>query len=53
MAMGQAAGLAAAMAVESGETLRAIDVPTLQDRLRALGAVLPEPAGRHLEAVAR
>jgi hypothetical protein len=36
--MGQAAGVAAALALECGRTLRSIDVPTLQRRIRAQGA---------------
>jgi hypothetical protein len=40
MAMGQAAGTAAAMAVGSGIDPRAVDRPLLRDRLRADGAIL-------------
>ncbi|MDZ4699768.1 MAG: FAD-dependent oxidoreductase, partial [Rhodothermales bacterium] len=40
MAMGQAAGVAAGLAVHSGSTPREIDVATLRDRLIGLGAVL-------------
>ena len=43
-ALGEAAGNAAALAIETGRTPRAIDVPALQDRLRATGAIL-DPAG--------
>jgi hypothetical protein len=38
MAMGEAAGIAAAMALSAGVTVHAIDVPDLQRRLRAQGA---------------
>jgi hypothetical protein len=38
MAMGEAAGIAAAMALSSGQTVRRIDVSELQRRLRAVGA---------------
>jgi hypothetical protein len=38
MAMGEAAGIAAAMALSAGITVRAIDVADLQRRLRAQGA---------------
>jgi len=38
MAMGEAAGLAAAMAVDQGILVRKVDVPTLQKKLRAQGA---------------
>jgi hypothetical protein len=38
MAMGEAAGIAAAMALSAGATVRAIDVTELQCRLRAQGA---------------
>jgi len=40
MAVGQAAGTAAAMAARQGATPRSIDVPTLQDTLRQQGAIL-------------
>ena len=40
MAMGEAAGVAAAMSVLGGKSLRAIDVHALQARLTALGAIL-------------
>jgi hypothetical protein len=39
--MGQAAGTAAAMAVAKRTTLRAIDVPALQQELRAGGMLVP------------
>ncbi|MDO8389709.1 MAG: FAD-dependent oxidoreductase [Actinomycetota bacterium] len=40
IAMGQAAGVAAALAIESSVELRQVDIPTLQGRLRDQGAVL-------------
>ncbi len=40
MAMGQAAGAAAALSVQSGALPRAVRIPALQDRLRSLGAVI-------------
>ena len=40
MAMGQAAGTAAALAVATGRDPRDVDVPALRDRLRANGAIL-------------
>ncbi len=40
MAMGQAAGTAAAMSVAAGRDPRDIDVAALRDRLRATGAIL-------------
>ncbi len=42
MAMGQAAGTAAAMAVRSGLGPRDVDVTALRDRLRAAGAILEQ-----------
>jgi len=44
MAMGQAAGTAAAMALGTGDRPRDVPFPALRDRLRALGAVLETPA---------
>jgi hypothetical protein len=38
MAMGEAAGVAAAVALESGVRVRDVDVPQVQQRLRAVGA---------------
>jgi len=38
---GQAAGMAAALAVESGVDTRTVDVTSLQHRLRSMGAYLP------------
>ncbi len=43
MSMGQAAGLAAALSLEEDSGAGAITVDRLQDRLRALGAVLEVP----------
>ena len=43
MAMGQAAGTAAALALESADEPRAVDAAVLRDRLRADGAVLDLP----------
>lgn len=40
MILGQAAGVAAAMAVKSGSAVQDVDVPTLQARLRQLGALI-------------
>jgi hypothetical protein len=42
--MGQAAGVAAAAALRSGVSVRAVDVPTVQRRLRAQGA---DPGDEH------
>jgi hypothetical protein len=44
MAMGQAAGTAAALAFRSRKTPREIASGSLQDRLRAMGAVLETPS---------
>lgn len=46
MAMGQAAGEAAALAVETGVPPRAVDVRLLRDRLAAAGAVLDPDQAR-------
>jgi hypothetical protein len=43
MAMGEAAGTAAAMACHAKQELRAIKMETLQDALRSNGAVLQVP----------
>lgn len=43
MLMGQAAGVAAALAVCTGRSPEEISVPDLQERLRGLGAILGEP----------
>jgi hypothetical protein len=43
LAMGEAAGMAAALAAEySGGETRAVDVQQLRDKLRTEGAYLPE-----------
>jgi hypothetical protein len=39
MIIGQAAGVAARMAIESGKAVQEIDTAALTERLRALGAV--------------
>jgi hypothetical protein len=55
MAMGEAAGVAAAMALSAGTTVREVDVPALQRRLRALGADpgdRPPADARPVESVA-
>jgi hypothetical protein len=52
MAMGQAAGTAAAQAVATGYDPRDIDVPTLRDRLRADGAILELDAAPVVDTVA-
>ena len=47
MIIGQAAGVAARMAIESGTPVQEIDTAALTERLRSLGAVLTyEPAAR-------
>ena len=54
MAMGEAAGIAASMALSSGQTVRRIDVPELQRRLRLAGADpgdVPAANARLTEAV--
>jgi glycine/D-amino acid oxidase-like deaminating enzyme len=56
MAMGQAAGTAAALALAAGTAPRDLDRGVLRDRLRADGAVLdvpPAPAGSEPSTVAR
>ena len=40
MSMGQAAGIAAAMAIGSNEELRRVDVSILQEKLKARGAII-------------
>ncbi len=42
---GQAIGVAAAMAAQKGCDTRAVPVPELQQRLKALGAYLPNSPG--------
>ena len=39
---GDAAGAAAALALRTGKTLKTLDVPTLQNHLRGVGAILTE-----------
>jgi hypothetical protein len=41
LCLGQAAGTAAAMAVDSGTSVRKVNYPALQDRLRRQGVILP------------
>ena len=43
--MGEAAGIAAAMAVSAGQRLRDVSVPELQRRLLARGAIIEPPGG--------
>jgi len=49
MIIGQAAGVAAAMAIDADDDVQGIDVPALVDTLRTQGAVVtytaPPPAG--------
>ncbi len=45
MAMGEAAGVAAALALQSNVTVRHVDIPTLQRTLRAQGADPGDQAG--------
>lgn len=49
MGMGQAAGLAAALAVQSGRSPREIDVQKLQDRIVRAGGILELPDGVEAE----
>ena len=51
MAMGQAAGIAAAQAVATGRDPRDIDVAALRDRLRADGAILELAAAPVVDSV--
>jgi hypothetical protein len=44
LAMGEAAGLAAALAVKESGEVRKVDIEQLQDRLREYGAYLPAPS---------
>lgn len=46
MATGEAAGTAAALAVQSGVQPKALDVRVLQEKLRERGAILDRPAAR-------
>jgi len=50
MAMGEAAGIAAAMALNAGTTVRRIDVAALQRRLREVGADPGNQAGVEVQA---
>lgn len=43
MSMGQAAGIAAAISLETDADARRINIRELQDRLRTIGAVLERP----------
>jgi hypothetical protein len=43
MAMGEAAGIAAVMALDTGVPVRAVDVAALQRKLRAQGADPGDP----------
>lgn len=52
MAMGEAAGVAAAMAVHSGVTARRVDVAALQKALRAQGADPGDQSGRNADVPA-
>ena len=52
MAMGEAAGVAAAMAVDAGVTARKVDVALLQKKLRAQGADPGDQAGRNADVPA-
>ncbi len=49
MAMGEAAGIAAAMALSAGTTVRNIDVASLQNRLRAAGADPGDVPTKHIQ----
>jgi glycine/D-amino acid oxidase-like deaminating enzyme len=55
MAMGEAAGVAAAMALDAGVTVRRVDVQALQARLRAQGADPGDQSGPNADvpAIAR
>jgi hypothetical protein len=52
MAMGEAAGVAAAMAIDAGVTARNVDVALLQKKLRAQGADPGDQAGRNADVPA-
>ena len=52
MAMGEAAGVAAAMAIDAGVTARKVDVALLQKKLRAQGADPGDQAGRNADVPA-
>jgi hypothetical protein len=49
MAMGEAAGVAAALALNAGVTVRDVDVPALQKALRAQGADPGDQSGRNAD----
>ena len=52
MAMGEAAGVAAALAIDAGVTVRKLDVARLQKTLRAQGADPGEQSGRNADVPA-
>jgi hypothetical protein len=52
MAMGEAAGIAAAMAVQAGVSVRQVNVPQLQKTLRAQGADPGDQVGRNADVPA-
>jgi len=52
MAMGEAAGVAAALALNAGVTVRDVDVPALQKTLRAQGADPGDQSGRNADVPA-
>ncbi len=52
MAMGEAAGVAAALAIDAGVTARNVDVALLQKKLRAQGADPGDQAGRNADVPA-
>jgi hypothetical protein len=52
MAMGEAAGIAAAMALDAGVTVRQVDVRALQARLRAQGADPGDQSGPNADVPA-
>jgi hypothetical protein len=52
MAMGEAAGLAAAMALDAGVDVRDVDVKALQARLRAQGADPGDQSGPNADVPA-
>ena len=52
MAMGEAAGVAAAMAIDAGVTARNVDVALLQKKLRAQGADPGDQPGRNADVPA-
>ena len=52
MAMGEAAGVAAAMALDAGVTVREVDVKRLQAKLRAQGADPGDQSGPNADVPA-